>query len=121
LKFTFSGGLKIVMNFDEKKNLITEVSDTGIGIIPDDLEKLFKFFGCITKSKDINRGGMGLGLTISKMIIQQLQGDISVTSEPNKGSTFSFKIPIYEFISQGDNVNNNNNIQEEELLNFTEV
>ena len=121
MKFTFSGGLKIGIHLDEKKNLITEVSDTGIGIQPDDLEKLFKFFGCITKSKDINRGGMGLGLTISKMIIQQLQGDISVKSEPNKGSTFSFKIPIYEFISQGDNVNNNNNIQEEELLNFTEV
>ena len=72
--------------------------DTGIGIQPNDLAKLFKFFGCITKSKDINRGGMGLGLTISKMIIQQLKGDIEVKSEPNKGSTFTFVIPISEFI-----------------------
>ena len=47
----------------------------------EDLQKLFKFFGCITKSKNVNKGGMGLGLTISKMILQQLSGDIEVESE----------------------------------------
>jgi signal transduction histidine kinase len=49
--------------------LISDVLDTGIGISEEDLKKLFQFFGCIAKSKDINRGGMGLGLTISKMIL----------------------------------------------------
>ena len=43
---------------------------------------LFKFFGKLQKSNDINQGGMGLGLTISKMIVQQMNGDIGVTSEP---------------------------------------
>lgn len=61
------------------------------------MKKLFQFFGCIAKSKDINRGGMGLGLTISKMILQQLEGIIEVRSKPNEGSVFSFKIPITEF------------------------
>jgi len=56
--------------------------------------KLFKFFGQISKAKDINRGGMGLGLTISKMILQQLNGEITVDSEYHKGSTFTFRIPI---------------------------
>ena len=54
------------------QQLVSSVSDTGIGIKRDDLNRLFMFFGCIAKSKHINRGGMGLGLTISKMILQQL-------------------------------------------------
>jgi signal transduction histidine kinase len=61
-------------------DLMTSVEDTGIGIKPEDLHRLFRFFGQITKSKNINRGGMGLGLTISKMILQQLEGDIHVES-----------------------------------------
>jgi len=51
--------------------LITKVSDTGVGIKPDDLNKLFKFFGKLADSSKINKGGMGLGLTISKMIVEQ--------------------------------------------------
>jgi signal transduction histidine kinase len=49
------------------------------------------------KSKNVNRGGMGLGLTISKMIIQELGGEISVQSEFGKGSTFTFTIPLDEY------------------------
>ena len=72
------------------------VEDTGIGISHGDLNKLFRFFGCLTKSRDINKGGMGLGLTISKMIIQQLGGDIGVTSVEGKGSKFTFTLPLDE-------------------------
>ena len=61
-----------------EETLSCSVNDTGIGISAEGLTKLFKFFGCLTKSKDCNRGGMGLGLTISKMIIQELGGDITV-------------------------------------------
>lgn len=68
IKFTFKGLIKVKVDF-KKSVLITTVEDTGIGITPEDLVKLFKFFGCISKSRDINRGGMGLGLTISKMIL----------------------------------------------------
>lgn len=49
--------------------ITTDVSDTGIGIQPDDLKKLFKFFGKLSDTKSINKGGMGLGLTICKMIV----------------------------------------------------
>ena len=45
------------------------VRDTGVGIRAEDMSKLFKFFGQISSTKDINKSGMGLGLTISKMII----------------------------------------------------
>ena len=70
LKFTFIGKVAVNMEYDvSTKCLKTEVEDTGIGIKEEDLLKLFRFFGQVTKSKDINRGGMGLGLTISKMIV----------------------------------------------------
>lgn len=48
----------------------------------------------LSRSKDINRSGMGLGLTISKMIIRELGGEIAVTSNPNEGSKFTVAIPL---------------------------
>lgn len=69
VKFTFNGTIKIIVEF-EYDSLVTKVEDTGIGITREDLGKLFKFFGKITKTTELNRGGMGLGLTISKMIVQ---------------------------------------------------
>ena len=60
---------------------MTVVEDTGIGIKADEIDKLFKFFGKINHSSKINQGGLGFGLTISKMIVQQLNGEISVASE----------------------------------------
>lgn len=68
IKFTFKGSINV--NVDYKNNiLITQIIDTGIGIKEENIGKLFKFFGQIESSKKINKGGMGLGLTISKMII----------------------------------------------------
>jgi signal transduction histidine kinase len=69
VKFTFHGSISINVKFNNAE-LVCAVEDTGIGIKEDDLHRLFRFFGQITKSKNINRGGMGLGLTLSKMILQ---------------------------------------------------
>lgn len=55
---------------------------------------MFKFFGMLSRSKGINRSGMGLGLTISKMIIRELGGEIAVTSNPKEGSKFTVGIPL---------------------------
>lgn len=54
----------------KSNNLITSVVDSGIGIKDEDIQKLFRFFGKIDDVKKLNKGGMGLGLTISKMILQ---------------------------------------------------
>ncbi|TNV84633.1 hypothetical protein FGO68_gene14129 [Halteria grandinella] len=95
IKFTFKGSITIRLGYDEDMNQLQfSIKDTGVGIQPNDLNKLFKFFGTLAKTKDINRGGMGLGLTISKMIIQQLGGEINVRSIPDEGTEFSFWIPI---------------------------
>ena len=105
-KFTFKGGISLKIEF-QHNNLISSVKDTGIGIKKEDLNKLFRFFGCIAKSKDINRGGMGLGLTISKMIIQQLDGSINVESLPSQGSNFTFRIPITEYFYEAEGASPN--------------
>jgi signal transduction histidine kinase len=82
------------LHFDaDNQLLVSIVEDTGIGIKEEDLNKLFKYFGCVVKSKNINQNGMGLGLTISKMIVQQLGGQIFCESQYGKGSKFEFNIP----------------------------
>ena len=56
----------------------------------------------IEKSRKINKGGMGFGLTISKKILQQLGGEITVESEYGKGSCFRFKIKLQEMLNQSE-------------------
>jgi signal transduction histidine kinase len=70
------------------------VRDTGIGIKEEEKGKLFQFFGQAASKKSINRSGMGLGLTISKLIVQQLHGQIDVESSPGEGSNFFFSLPL---------------------------
>ena len=97
LKFTMEGFIALRITFIERTStLVAEIEDSGMGIEKDDLAKLFQFFGTLKKSKDINRGGMGLGLTISKMIINQFGGIIDVTSEFGVGTKFTFTIPLQE-------------------------
>ena len=69
LKFTYRGGITVDVQ-REAGNIKVAVLDTGIGIKQEDISKLFKFFGQVSTTKSINKSGMGLGLTISSMIIQ---------------------------------------------------
>ena len=99
LKFTFKGRVVVTAEFHNEE-LQVDVTDSGLGIKEEDLGKLFKFFGCLQRTKDVNKGGMGLGLTISKMIIQQLGGTINVISTFGEGSKFAFKFPIQGHFSE---------------------
>jgi signal transduction histidine kinase len=69
VKFTYQGSIQVSLNYKANK-IITMVKDTGIGMKPDEIQKLFRFFGRLTSSNKLNKGGMGFGLTISKMIVQ---------------------------------------------------
>jgi|TARA_B110000285_G_scaffold102070_1_gene116135 signal transduction histidine kinase len=71
-----------------------QVVDQGIGIKNEDMDKLFKLFGFLNRTKEINTKGIGLGLHISKMIVEQLGGDIMCNSEWKKGSTFTYVIAL---------------------------
>lgn len=75
-----------------KDRLYFSVTDTGIGIDTADFEKLFKSFSQIDNASDKKFGGTGIGLVISKRLVNLMGGDIDVQSEPNAGSTFVFSI-----------------------------
>jgi PAS domain S-box-containing protein len=73
--------------------VLFKVTDTGIGISPEQLDKLFQPFTQVDPSATRRYGGTGLGLAITRRYCQMLQGDVTVESEPGKGSTFSIWLP----------------------------
>lgn len=81
---------------DQEALLQITVQDSGIGIAQQDLRKLFKFFSQVDDSTTRRFGGTGLGLAISKRICQIFSGDLSVESEPDKGSLFkgTFRLKV---------------------------
>jgi PAS domain S-box-containing protein len=93
VKFTASGQVKITARLvrrpDEVNRLVFAVSDTGIGMTPDEIARLFRPFTQADASTTRRFGGTGLGLAISKRLAELLGGDIEVESRPDEGSTFT--------------------------------
>lgn len=79
---------------DGKSYCEVQVKDTGMGIKRKDKSKLFKLFGFVQTTEDVNTRGIGLGLVISKKIVERFDGQIGFKSKWNKGSTFGFKIQL---------------------------
>ena len=95
IKFTESGRVKIAIYREISYFTHTirfEVSDTGIGMSPDHMSRLFQPFTQADASTTRRFGGTGLGLTISKRLAKLLGGDITVESQPGVGSTFTFRL-----------------------------
>jgi CheY-like chemotaxis protein len=97
VKFTPEGGLIEVTakQVGQKENFVTvefSVHDTGIGIPPENLGRIFRSFEQVENNTTRKFGGTGLGLAISQRFVEMMGGAFSVTSEPEKGSTFSFTI-----------------------------
>lgn len=74
------------------ESIVTEISDNGIGISERDIPRLFERFYRVEQSRNRNKGGSGLGLSICKHIIESHNETITVKSEVGKGSTFSFSL-----------------------------
>ena len=90
-KFTEDGIITLLVNREKRNGLdmvIIKVSDTGIGMTEEQLAKVFEPFSQADASTTRNYGGTGLGLTICQHFCQLLGGDISVSSVPDKGTTF---------------------------------
>jgi CheY-like chemotaxis protein len=99
VKFTASGNVEIrVTPLQEAppdpQKFLFEVTDSGIGMSPEQQDRIFSEFSQADASITRRYGGTGLGLSISRHIIELLGGKISVTSELGKGSTFRFTIPL---------------------------
>jgi two-component system, sensor histidine kinase len=98
VKFTEQGGITIAVSCRGREHGVAtvewRVSDTGIGIAPDRIGKLFTEFAQADASINRRFGGTGLGLAISRRIIEQMGGSITVTSAPGEGSTFAFSLSL---------------------------
>jgi signal transduction histidine kinase len=95
LKFTPEGGQVAISLVVERDNVVIKVSDTGPGIRPDDKKKLFQKFSKLEHSyQRVKESGSGLGLYITKQIIDMHGGTIRVDTELGKGTTFSIILPI---------------------------
>lgn len=90
IKYTHKGTVRIDVSFDtENEKLKISVSDTGIGIRPEDMNRLFDSFQRLDENKNRNIEGTGLGLNIAKQLAVMMGGDVEVSSEYGKGSTFT--------------------------------
>jgi signal transduction histidine kinase len=97
IKHTPAGGdIRLIFRMDGRQRLQVEIADTGGGIEPGDIPYVFERFYKKDKSRNTFGRGSGLGLAIAKEIIEFHGGQIGVKSEAGKGSTFYFKLPVYD-------------------------
>lgn len=94
IKYTPEGGGVEIRAEQQERRITVLVSDTGIGIMSQDLPRLFERFYRVDKARSRQSGGTGLGLSIVKHIIETHGGQVNVESEYGRGSTFSFFLPV---------------------------
>ena len=101
-KFTEAGGQVTVRAWTDPPNetVYVSVSDTGIGISPEQQERVFERFYQIDGSSTREYGGVGLGLAVCKEIVEALGGSIWLESNVGEGTTFTFSLPV---VTQGSN------------------
>jgi signal transduction histidine kinase/DNA-binding response OmpR family regulator len=95
-KFTHDGKIKVLaerLPMDGSEWIVFRVSDTGIGLSPEQIVKLFQPFTQADPSTTRKFGGTGLGLALTRRFCQMMSGDVTVHSEPGEGSVFTIKLP----------------------------
>ena len=97
IKFTPNGGSVTVSSRINHKKVTVSVTDTGIGMTPEDMDKLFKLDGGLKTPGTANETGTGLGLILCQEFMSLHKSKIIAESTPGKGSTFSFTL---DFIQQ---------------------
>jgi GAF domain-containing protein/DNA-binding response OmpR family regulator/anti-sigma regulatory factor (Ser/Thr protein kinase) len=95
-KFTERGVVSVAVTraaAADGDSIVFAVSDTGIGMTPEQMARLFEEFGQVDASTTRRYGGTGLGLALSRRLCRMMGGDITVASEPGRGSTFTIRLP----------------------------
>lgn len=94
IKFTSNGYIHVELSNKDKDKLLFQITDTGIGIPPEKMDKIFSSFYQADTSTSRKYGGTGLGLAICKALIAAMNGEIGVKPNPYGGSIFWFTIPL---------------------------
>lgn len=100
IKYTEPGGTVTISLRAADDNVVGAVKDTGIGIAPEDLPRIFEEFYRSEHAKGMDAHGTGLGLAIAKRVADLYGGQLDVESELGKGSTFSFRFPIAQPVDE---------------------
>ena len=98
-KFTQQGTVTLEAERRQEKGcdtLILSARDTGIGMTPEQLQKLFQAFTQADASTTRKYGGTGLGLAITRKLCQMMGGEVTAESVPGQGSVFTIRLPVYE-------------------------
>ena len=93
MRYTPEGGWVVVSVLADRKEVMISISDTGIGIAKDDLARIFSRFWRADASRAREAGGLGVGLSLTKHIVERHKGYIAVESELEKGTTFTIHLP----------------------------
>lgn len=96
VKFTDAGHVQVAVSQSPAGELAVEVTDSGLGIAPEDIARLFQPFGQLDASRTRRHGGAGLGLAMHRELIERMGGRIEVRSELGVGSTFAVYLPAGE-------------------------
>lgn len=129
IKFTDKGYviIKVKINGQKGKDVYIEfkVEDSGVGLSEKEMKLIFNEFAQIEERNEKNRKGTGLGLTISQRLVNLLKGELKVESQPQKGSVFSFTIPLelpqkHEIIPTEKNYNISFNLLEGKKILFAD-
>ncbi len=117
VKFTNKGFIKVSINLvkedDNKVTILFAINDTGIGIIDSKKDSIFENFQQATSGTSRLYGGTGLGLAIVKQLVENQGGEITMQSELDKGSLFSFKLDFFKTNAQADELQDNLDIDTE--------
>ena len=124
IKFTEKGRIEIICEFamvPEGAKFQFKIHDTGIGIKEDDLHSLFREFTQVDSSSTRKFGGTGLGLVITKNLVQLMNGDIIVKSEYGKGSSFICHIILQTEASENKNLDSSSSAEKKTISNLIKI
>ncbi len=96
LNYTLEGSVTVSVSYDSKYLWIS-VTDTGIGISEEDLPRVFDRFWRSGRSRELRQDGSGIGLALTKRLVEAQSGRIEVESSLRNGSTFRFCLPLAEY------------------------
>ena len=102
VRFTPPGGEVTIAAERHNGSVELRVADTGVGIAPEHLPRLFERFYRVDPSRSREEGGTGIGLAIARSVVEAHGGHIRAESEPGQGSVFTFDLPAASTVTRGD-------------------